>query len=121
VLGLCLCPGPDDVRVLLCGPGSGLPLLDEADEEKQQASEKTVVKAWMDALREQVGPLASREIIFLAGMTDESPVAAVGYYRLLRLAKAIAKLQTPPPSATNDGESSMQPDCGHKCHHLSVH
>jgi hypothetical protein len=94
--------------VLLCGPGSGLPLLDEADEEKQQASEKTVVKAWMDALREQVGPLACREIIFLAGMTDESPVAAVGYYRLLRLAKAIAKLQTPPQPQKEEKEEEEQ-------------
>jgi hypothetical protein len=98
--------------VLLCGPGSGFPLLDEKDEERQQASEKTVVKAWMDALREQVGPLACREIIFLAGMTDESPVGSVGFYRLLRLAKAIAKLQTPPQpekeAAQEEGRSKLQ-------------
>jgi hypothetical protein len=96
--------------VLLCGPGSGLPLLDEADEERQQASEKTVVKAWMDALREQVGPVACREIIFLAGMTDESPVAAVGYYRLLRLAKAIAKLQTPSQPQKEEDKEEQQED-----------
>jgi hypothetical protein len=43
-----------------------------------------------------VGPLACREIIFLAGMNDDSPLSATGYYRLLRLSKALSKLQVPP-------------------------
>lgn len=74
---------PSSSAVLLCGPGQAL--ADEAGEE-----------AWLAALRPLLPSSSGVDTaVFLAGMSDDGPLAARGYYRLLSLFRALVASQDP--------------------------